>query len=272
MIEKLMNIDRRIIFILIFLSVIIPTVLKVSFPITVSKPTRDIYNHIEALPPGSKLMLAFDFGPGSMAELRPMAIAVMRHCFQKKIRVIGMTLSADGVTLGDEIMAEVAAEAGVTNGEDYAYLGYRPGGALVLREMGNSIVGVFDKDYAGTPLAEISIMKDIVNYEQIDLVLDLAAGDSTDTWITYTNIKFNQKVAAGVTGVIVSQMYPYLQTGQLVGLMPGLLGAAEYEKLVDAPGKGMSGMSIQSFVHLLIFALVILGNIAFLRQRREQQR
>ena len=269
MIEKLMNIDRRIVFILVALAVIIPSLLSVSFPITVSQPTRSTYDYIEAMPTGSTLMIGFNYGPSSLAELHPMAKAVLHHCFQKKIRVIGMTLIVEGATLGDEMLKEVADEVGAVYGEDYVHLGYRPGAAQVLLGMGASIDSVFDTDYAETPLAEIPLMADIKNYEQIDLVLDLASGSSTEWWIVYTNTRYNQQIAAGVTGVIVSQMYPYLQTKQLIGLMPGLLGAAEYEKLIEKPGKGTEGMSIQSFAHLLVFGLVILGNIAFFIQRRQ---
>ena len=66
-------------------------------------------------------------------------------------------------------------------------------------------------------------------------------------------------------------MYPYLQTDQLIGLMPGLLGAAEYETLIDTPAKATKRMSVQSFVHLLVFGLVILGNVAFFIQKRENE-
>ena len=67
MLKKIMQIDRRIIFILVALAVIIPTLLKVSFPITVSEPTRKLYDYIEDLPPGSTVLIAFDYGPSSMA-------------------------------------------------------------------------------------------------------------------------------------------------------------------------------------------------------------
>jgi len=40
-------------------------------------------------------------------------------------------------------------------------------------------------------------------------------------------------VAVGVTAVMAADLYPYLQSGQLVGMLAGLKGAAEYEKLVD---------------------------------------
>jgi hypothetical protein len=268
MLDKLMNLDRRIVFILIALGVIIPTFLDVKFPIMVSQPTRDIHERIESLPPGTTIILAFDYGPGSMPELHPMAKAVLTHCFRKKVRVIGMTLIPEGATLGDEMIREVATTTGAVYGEDYVYLGYRSGSELVLREMGSSISAVYESDYAETPLTELPMMQEITNYEQINLVIDLASGESVESWILYANTRFNQEIAAGVTGVMVSQMYPYLQTDQLIGLMSGLMGAAEYERLVEMPGKGTKGMSVQSFVHLLVAALVIWGNIVFFIQRR----
>ena len=275
MLKKIMQIDRRIIFILVALAVIIPTLLKVSFPITVSEPTRKLYDYIEDLPPGSTVLIAFDYGPSSMAELQPMGMAFLRHCFQKKIRVIGMTLVTDGATLGYEIMQEAAKTTDAIDGEDYVYLGFRPGTIQVMLGMGTTINSIFESDYSesrkGKPLAEIPMMAEIKNYDQIDLVLDLASSSTTEAWIAYINTRYNQKIAAGVTGVIVSQMYPYLQTDQLIGLMPGLLGAAEYETLIDTPAKATKRMSVQSFVHLLVFSLVILGNVAFFIQKRENE-
>ena len=269
MLEKLMNIDRRIIFILVAVIVIIPTLLPVNLPITGSEPTQKLYDYIDALPPGSTIMIAFDYGPSSLAEPAPMAEAVMKHCFDKGVRVIGVTLIVDAVTLADKLMQKVAEEKGAVYGEDYVLLGFRPGVTQVILGMGTKIASVFENDYAGKPLSEIPMMENIVNYDQIDLLLDLASGSTVEIWITYANVKYGLQIAAGVTGVIVSQMYPYLQTGQLVGLMPGFLGAAEYEKLINAPGKGTEGINTESFVHLLIVGLVVLSNIAFFLLRRQ---
>ena len=271
MFEKLMNMNRQVVFILVAFSVIIPMLLHIRLPLTVSEPTQKLYDYINALPPGSTIMIAFDYGPSSFAEPEPMAEAVMKHCFDKKVRVIGLTLDAEAVTLADKVMQKVAQEKGVIEGEDYVLLGYRQGATQVILGMGGEIVSVFESDYTGKPVAEIPMMQNITNYDQIDLLLDLAAGASVEFWITYGNAKYGLKVAAGVTGVIVSEMYPYLQTGQLVGLLSGFLGAAEYEKLIDAPGKGIAGINTVSFVHLLIVGLVVLGNIAFFVQRRREE-
>ena len=271
MLEKLMSIDRRIIFILVALAVILPTLLPVSMPISVSEPTQKLYDYIETIPAGGTLMLVFDYGPASLAELNPMARAIMKQCFAKDVRVIGLTLYAVGTTMGSALIQEVVEETGAVDGEDYVFLGFRPGGALVILGMGKEIAGVFDTDYNGKPLSEIPMMQNVTNYDQIDLLVDLSSGSLTEVWITYANVQFNQQIAAGVTGVIISQMYPYLQTGQLIGLIPGIAGAAEYERLIEAPAKGTLWINIESFVHLLIIGLVVIGNIAFFIQRRREE-
>ena len=271
MLEKLMGIDRRIVFILVAIAVIIPTLLNVRFPITVSQPTRSVYEFIDDLPSDSTILMAFNYGPSSLAELEPMAAAVLRHCFRKNVKVIGMTLSVEGATLGDSIMSKTAQEVGVVDGEDYVFLGFRPGGAQVLLGMGTAIESVFKTDYGKKPLSEIPMMQSIKNYDHIALVLDLAASGTPELWITFTNTRYKQQVAAGVTGVMVSELYPFIQSGQLVGLMPGLLGAAEYETLIDTPEKATAGMSVQSFVHLLVVVLVVIGNVAFFIHRRRAQ-
>lgn len=271
MFEKLLNMNRQIVFILVALAVIIPMLLNIRLPLTVSEPTQKLYDYIDGLPVGSTIMIAFDYGPSSFAEPEPMAEAVMKHCFDKGIKVVGLTLDPEAVTLADNVMQKIAAEKNAVNGEDYVLLGYREGPIQVILGMGVEIASVFESDYTGTPLSEIPMMADITNYDQIDLLLDLAAGASIDAWITFANTKYGLKIGAGVTGVIVSEMYPYLQTGQLVGLLSGFLGAAEYEKLIDAPGKGIAGINTVSFVHLLVVGLVVLGNIAFFIQQRKEQ-
>lgn len=271
MIEKFMNMDRRIIFLLIALVVILPTLIPVRLPITVSEPTEKLYNYVDALPSGSTIMIAFDYGPSSLAEPEPMAKAVMQHCFSKGVKVIGMTLYANTPTLADKLMRKIADEQNAVYGEDYVFLGYRPGTLQVILGMGTNIANVFKTDYGKTAINEIPMMQDITNYDQISLLLDLASGSTTESWIIYANSRYNVKVGAGVTAVIIAQMYPYLQSEQLVGLMPGYLGAAQYEKLLNDPGDGTIGLNTASYAHLLIIGLVILGNIAFFIQRREKE-
>ncbi len=271
MLTKLVNMDRRIVFILVALAVIIPMLFPISLSVSISKPTKDLYNFIDELEEGSAIMLVFDYGPSSLAELNPMAKAILKQCFEKDIKVVGLTLYAVGTTMGSDLMQGVADEKNAVYGEDYVFLGYRPGIELVILGMGDDISSIYEKDYYETPIAELPMMNNIKNYDQIELVVDLSSGSLTESWITFANVQFNQKIAAGVTGVIISQMYPYLQTGQLIGLISGIAGAAEYEILIKDPAKGVLWINIESFVHLLIVLLVIIGNIAFFVNRKQEE-
>ena len=272
MLNKIINLDRRIIFVIVALAVIIPTILPARLPITVSEPTQKVYDYIEALPQGAAVMMSFDYGPSSMPEPTAIAKAVLRHCFSKGVRVIGMTLSIEGVPLAHSTIEDIAKEKSAVDGEDYTYLGFRPGVIPVILGMSIKIENIFDKDYAGKPLSEIPMMQQITNYNDIDMLLVLASGDTVESWITYAQTQSPLKIAAGTTAVINSQLYPFLQTGQLMGLLNGYLGAAEYETLMGDFAEGSLGLNIASWVHTLIVGLVIIGNIVFFKQQYQKQK
>lgn len=260
---------RHILFLFVALAVILPTLFPVSFPITGSWRTQNVYDYIDALPQDTTIMISFDYGASSFAELEPMARAVLQHCFSKGIRVIGITLNAEGATLGSITIEDVAQQVGAVNGEDYVFLGYRPGSIQVILGLGINFRDIFSTDFSGTPVEELPLMENITNYDDISLLLSLSAGSAVTDWIIYANTKYNLKVSTGVTGVLISDMSPYLQTGQLIGALDGMRGAAEYEKLIGVPAAGTRDVNIGSFVHLLIISLVVIGNLIFFLKKRE---
>lgn len=265
--DKLATIDRRYIFLMIALTVIVPILFPIGMPITVTKEVQAVYDHIENLPPGSTIMVAMDYDPAALAELYPMNLAVLRHAYSRNIKVIGMTLWITGATLGKLAMDE-AAEGIAQEGEDYVYLGYVAGYTSVVMGMGEDISTVYPTDYAGTPLSEVPVMKGIKNYKDIDLLIDLAAGATPGLWIAYAGSKYGQTIAIGCTAVSAVDTYPFLDSGQIIGLIGGMKGAAEYENLIDARGTATAGMDSQSIAHVLIIVLIIVANISYFGMRR----
>jgi hypothetical protein len=83
------------------------------------------------------------------------------------------------------------------------------------------------------------------------------------------------KVGAGVTAVSAADAYPFLQSGQLTGLLAGMKGGAEYEILVSKSGyskatmPAVAAMDSQSLAHVVILLLVIIGNIAYFATRKQ---
>ena len=272
--DRMMKIDRRWLFLLVLLAVIIPLLKPMNMPIMITPPAQKIFDKIDAIPEGGNILIGMDFDPASKPELYPMTLALLRHCFYKKIKITLLTLWPSGVGLAEEATSSVAKEFGAVSGEDYVFLGYKAGFAFVILAMGESIKNAFPKDANDNPTGEMPIFENVDKLNDYDFMMDLAAGASVEVWIAYGKERYKFPMGAGCTAVSATQYYPYLNTGQLDGLLGGLKGAAEYEKMIkDAgytkePGAATMGMDAQSIVHLMTVIIVVITNILFFMQRR----
>ena len=115
------------------------------------------------------------------------------------------------------------------------------------------------------------MMRGVSNFDDIACVIDISGSNITDAWISYGQGKFDFPLALGLTGVSVAQYYPYLQSGQIFGIMGGLLGAAQYESMASNPGLAIDGMRVQLPAHLVIILFIAVGNIGFFLSRRKQK-
>lgn len=269
--NRLFNIDRRIIFVGIFAGVVVPLLLGFRLPVRPGKNVRAIYDTIENLDPqkGDTVFISFDFGPSTLTELEPMARAVLIHCFRRGIRVVGVTLIAEAVGIAQNLLDETAAEFGSQYGRDYVFLGYKAGNEVLILNMGQDLQGTFPTDIKGNPIQSMRVTKDIKSLSDVDYVIDIAAGyPGVDEWIQFGQERYRFPFAAGCTAVMAPDFFPFLQAKQMNGLMAGLGGGAEYETLLDRPGKAVAGMGAQSIGHLVIILFIVFGNIAFFLTRQ----
>jgi len=272
LLEILQNIDRRIIYLILALSIILPLLFPIGFPVDITQNTQDVYDLVDKLLAGSVVLLSYDWDAASAPELLPQAEALTRHILDKKLKLVAIALWNQGATFADRVHNTVAPEVGAVYGEDYVNLGYRPGQAVVLNSLARDIHATFPEDVARTKTASIPMMKDIRSIEDIDLVISLSAGDpGLRTYIEQIGAQYPVTITGGVTAVSVPGMLPYLQSGDLVGLLAGMSGAAEYENLIDRPGLGLGGMDAQSISHLVIIAFILIGNIAYLAGGRKKK-
>ncbi len=262
--------DRRWIFLAVGLLVIAPLVFGFHIaPVVPSHRAKGFYDAIERLPEGSTVLVAGDYDPGTRAENYPMHLAAARQLMRRNIKIIGVELYPAGVPLADDVLRIVGAEYGKKIGVDYVNLGYKVGNELVMSSMGSSIPKTFPVDSRGIPVSQIPVMKGIENFQQIDMIVSISAGyPGTKEWVQQVVSRFHVPMVAGVTAVSAPEYYPYLQAGQLQGLLGGMAGAAEYEVLVGKPALATRGMDAQSLAHVFIAFMILLGNVAFLGQRK----
>ncbi len=264
--EKLMKIDRRIIFLLIFIGVAIPLLVAFNFKLEITQPVREVYNLIEDADDGAYVLLSFDYGPSTKPEIQPMAISILKHAFERDYKVVCSALWPMGVLMCSEAIASVKKEyPDIEYGVDYVNLGYKAGGRVTITLMGKNIRKAFPTDAANKPISEIPIMNNIRNLTNFDFIVGFSSGDpGLKQWIQVGHDTFGVPVAGGSTAVQFPSLSPYLnKENQLVGLLGGLKGAAEYEKLIASPGSAIKGMDAQSIAHLVIIIFIAIGNIGY---------
>lgn len=268
--QLLANVDRRALYLLLALSVALPLILKPKTQVRISEPVRDAFNAVDRLPAGSVVMISIDFDPSSAPEVQPMLVAILRHAFKKNLKVVVIGQLALGLPMAEIALAEVAPDMGKEYGRDYVNLGYRPGYTAMMVGMGREIRDYFRTDYRGVPVDSFLFMRSVHNYKDIALLVSLAHGAVADVWIQYVGGRFNQAIIVGCTGVNAPNLYQYLHSGQIKGLIGGLQGASEYEALIGRPGSAALGMPAQSAAHGLIILLLVIGNVGYLLSKRKK--
>lgn len=267
--DKLAKLDRRIIYLCVGLAVIIPMLIPIGLPVDITRPVQAVYNAIEALPEGSIVLVSTDYDPGSEAELYPATEAVIEHCFRRNLRVYMMGLWPAGSELGQRALDTLARVHHKQYGVDYINVGYRPGGAVMLLSLGRNFRDVIRVDRRGTSIDSLVLGRQVHSARDIALVMTLSAGDpGVIHWVQYFHARYNTPICAATTAIMAPRQYPYMNSGQLVGLLGGLKGAAEYETLVGRKGRGLTGMDSQSIVHVLLVLFIILGNVILVHQKR----
>lgn len=270
----LRDLDRRWVFLMMFLAVMVPILLGLRFPEDPSPMVRNVFKAIEELREGDRVLMAFDYDPGSKGELDPMAAAFVRHCAEKKLRMYFITLwpfAGPMIQRSISILNVEYPELKVH--EHYVNLDYRAGNEAVIKSLVVDLRDVASTDATGVSLDAIPMTRNIKSIQDMQMIINVSAGDpGTKQWVQYAATPYNLKIVAGCTGIQAPQLYPYIP-GQMIGVLGAIKSAAEYEQLLieqyprlkdnSKSQDGLRRMGPQLVAHLLIVVLIILANVVY---------
>jgi hypothetical protein len=278
------------VFLLMFWAVLVPIyfigVTGRTFPEIPGALAKATFNEIERLHPGDPVLLSFDYDPSSEGELSPMATAFVKQCAEKHLKMYFMALWPIGDQMADATIDKVikADFPKLVYGQDYVNLGYKSGGEGVIKAILTNLRELYTTDSRGTPVQNIPMMRGIQTIQQMKLIIDITAGyPGAKEWVQYAVTPYPDRIrlVAGSTGVQAPQLYPYVPI-QLPGLLGAIKGAAEYEKLVvDKYGgphpdpkylEGLRRMGPQLVAHLLVILLIIMANVLYFANKRQESR
>jgi hypothetical protein len=276
--EKLVHLDRRWLYLSLAVAILVSLLTGLQFPDQPSALVWPVYTKIEELPAGSPVLVSLEYTPSTLPELEPMAFAITRHALLKGHRLCFLSLWPEGNNLIGRVVEQVISQEFPTAraGQDWVVLGYKAGNEMLINALRQSISSMYTTDVGGTPLAQLPALTGVEKLSDFALIVALSAGTpGLKEWILYAGDPEGIPVVGGCNGTGAPQFMPYFPQ-QLLGLLGGLKGAAEYETALQQGYPGFpqrtrpatERMGPQAVAHAVIIIFILLGNLGFLLARR----
>ncbi len=268
----LQTVDRRVIYVLLMLSVTAPFFLSIRLPMMVSPATQAFYNAIDALQPGDFVLFSSDWEAGTRGENGPQTEAALTHLMRKKCRFAIISFQPQGPKLAQDIAERLGKEYDSVEGRDWINWGYKVDAKNYLKGFVRDIPGVVKTNNKTEPLEKFPVMRGIKTASDIKLLVSITPSNVYQTYIQFVAGPLKVPMVVAPTSVMVPEVFNYLDSKQILGMMPGLPGAGEYEGLLKTNTKVTRFANSASFAHVLIIFLIVMGNIAMVMERRQSAR
>jgi len=287
--DRLQRFDRRWLFLLMGLAIVVPLIFPIGLPIKPTPMTKAAFNAVEELHAGDVVLISLDLDPASTPELEPYYRSVVLQLKRKGVKIVVVSTWYQSPPLMERWIREAidaplappgtegysgAPDRAYKKNVDYVYLGFREGKEATILRMGNDLRGTFDGHANdGTPLDQIPMMNGVKQLKDFKLLVLVSAGfPGAKEYVQNVQARYDLHMVASCTAVSTTDLTPYFQTGQLEGLVGGLAAAAEYETLVGMRGTATAGADVLNVGHLVVIFAIVFGNVIYLIGRRNARK
>jgi hypothetical protein len=251
---------------------------------------KAIYNTVEELSEGDVVFLSVDMDPAATPELEPFFRAVVLHLKRKNVKLVIATTWYAAPPLVERWIREVVEVPIIPPGGvegydgppdraykknvDYVWLGFREGKEAVIASMGKNLRKTFDDRASdGTPLDTIPMMSGVKQLKDFPLLVMVSAGfPGIKEYVQQVQTRYNLRIVGSCTAVSTTDLTPYYDAGQILGLAGGMAASAEYEKLVGKPGLATKGADVLNVGHLVVILAIVFGNFIYFVGRSRRRR
>lgn len=308
--QKMLFIDRRFIYLVLATALVISLIFGKALTPTVMPPAENLFtaiNNAKTAPADEKIILVgMTFSMGTMGENANQARAIIRHLMIAKKRFAIISIAEpQGAQFSMMIVEDLAKQYNYKYGVDWISWGYQLSTLATYKGIAKDIPNTIKVDVNGKPLKDFPIMQGIKSANNLAMEVEVTASASVGAWITLVQPATRPRMPIGYacTGIMATEAYPFLDSGQLIGMLPGLKGAADYELMVDRleqkalaagtikalydadpkkqslklPTIARQLMTTQGVAHMVILAFILFGNIVMImtkfyaRKNRQQE-
>lgn len=244
--EKLQAIDKRILYMVLVVLVVIGLSIKVTIPVKPDVSSAKLYQAFSNLPENRTVLVQSDWTNSTRGENYGHFQAAMRTLMSKNIKFVLFALAdPQAPQVARNAIRELNAERVAANmepyeiGRDYIDLGYFPNAEGTSVAMGNDLRALWKGlktripgQPGETDIFKTPVLSGVRKIQDCSMLLIVTASATSDIAIQ----RLSDKVAISCmcTGVSGPGLLPYYQAGQLKGLAIGLKGVYDMEQMMNS--------------------------------------
>lgn len=270
--DRMQTIDRRVLYAALLIIVIVGLLVPIPLPLAVGPQARGVYEAIENADAGKITLVSTLWSASTQGENRPQTQVILEHLMRRRLRFALIAFGDPQSTiLAQEVAETLAAKYNYEYGKDWINLGYRADIAGTLKGIVRDMRETLKQDsIRKKPLDQFPVMKGVHNIRDVALIAEVSASGNYVSWLGLVVGSTDAPFCYAPTSVMAPELYTYLDSGQMAGMLFGIKGAAEYERLLGLRGFTTRAITPVSLSLVLLFVLIGLGNYGMYASRKKE--
>jgi hypothetical protein len=208
-----------------------------NFPLPAAVPNETIgaVQAIEAVPADAPVLLVFDYQPSTVGEMEVAGASLLDHLLLlKHPHLVLLSTSPTGSALAERFMSTTLADRtrNYVRGVQYVDLGYLPGGLAGVYDFAQNPSGTMPLGADSKPVWQSTVLAPVTRFSDFAAVIVLTDSvESGRVWIEQSaSSRGESSMVIAASAQAGPMLLPYVDSGQVNGLISGINGAAGAEQ------------------------------------------
>ncbi len=270
--KKIQDMDNRVIYLILIVSLLIPYVRPLGIPIPISAEVANYYSFITDIEEGSVIAVELASDPSTIPQLRSAHQITLLKLFEKNCKVVFFQMRDDAPPLHEEmmdwVMANLPANEQPVYGEDWVNFGYLVDAEATVAALASGLKGLVSTDAYDNDLDDLPMLDAIEDGGDFDLVI---WNDGSRGIFTYMLRQWQEVYGTPLVVIAVAinkpTVLPYVQSGQVSVAAFGIDGSSQLEYISGYIGEATKATEPGSLAGLSISMLLIISNVIYFVQK-----
>ena len=286
--EKLQSLPRPALYAILFILTSLAVLVPMDLPDKPVKPSQDFYNFVNKLPADKPVLISSDWTNSTRGESAGEFKALLRVLMRHNIKMCVFSMAdPNAPQVARDTIQEIneerrkAHERPYDRWTDWVNAGFFPNAEAISNAMNNNFKTAFQdkKDVDPTtgsesPIFNSPVLQHVSSLSDFSCLIIVTGSKTSNIAIERVT---KTPLVLMVTGVMGPEMNVYYDSGQVKGLVSGLKGLFDVEKLMNEDYKGETnfdnGAKYYPPLHLdlaLLVIAVIIGNVGMALAKRSK--